>query len=134
MNESFARPAAAAATRVLVVDDNPAILGFLRVMLVRAGFDVVTAENGREALRRFAAHRPAVVVTDLHMPEENGFELIADLRRLAPDVAIVAVTGECCFHEAVSGQAAGEIGADVILGKPFTSKDLIAVLRRVLPS
>jgi DNA-binding response OmpR family regulator len=134
MNESSARPVAASATRVLIVDDNPYILGFLSVMLARAGFDVLTAENGREALRQFAAHHPAVVVTDLHMPEENGFELIADLQRLAPEVPIVAVTGEGCFDEAVSGQAAGCIGADLVLGKPFGSQELIAALRRVLAS
>lgn len=133
MNEMLARPTAASATRVLVVDDDPDILGFIRVMLRRAGFDVILAENGREALRMFAMHRPVAVVTDLHMPEEDGFELIADLHRLAPEVPIVAVTGEGRFEE-VTGQAAKHLGADEVLRKPFRSTELVAALRRVLRS
>jgi CheY-like chemotaxis protein len=71
-------------------------------------------------------------MTDLHMPEEDGFELIADLVRLAPDVPIVVVTGEGWFDEDVPGQTTGHRGADLVLSKPFGSEELIAALETVL--
>jgi len=130
MNEMLA-PHAAPATRVLVVDDDPGILGFLRLMLGRAGYDVVIAESGREAMRKFAAYHPVAVVTDLHMPEADGFDLIADIHRLAPSVPIVVVTGEGRLGEPM-GYDVTSLGACEVLRKPFRSKELIAVLQRVL--
>ena len=69
------------APHVLVVDDDPAVRAVVSQTLERAGWSIAEAENGRIALQRVAARRPDVIVLDLVMPELNGFEFLAALRR-----------------------------------------------------
>jgi chemosensory pili system protein ChpA (sensor histidine kinase/response regulator) len=75
------RPAGMALGRVLLVDDSISVRKFVGHMLERAGFRVVTANDGAEAIRRLTEATVDVVVTDLEMPKVNGYELIEDLRR-----------------------------------------------------
>ena len=82
------------ARRVLLVDDSVSVRRFVGHMLQKAGFEVVTANDGAEALERLAATTVDVVVTDLEMPRVNGYELIEDLRRRPStrDVPVVVLT------------------------------------------
>src|SRR4051812_42952164 len=80
------------AYRILVIDDKPDIAIALRMLLERAGHEVLTAENGRRGLRSFYEHRPDLVVLDVRMPELDGWETLERLRDLS-EVPVLMHTG-----------------------------------------
>ncbi len=113
--------------RLLVVDDHPDTLRLLETYLALAGFDVVSAANGAEALDK-AMNGVDAIATDLAMPEMDGFELIRRLRaaRSNPPVPIVAVTGQSFDRAAVLARS---IGCCWVLQKPCDLGLLADVLR-----
>jgi CheY-like chemotaxis protein len=119
-------------TRILVVDDNDQVRRMTRLMLALEGYEVVEAENGRDAMQLFVGHPSDVVITDLYMPEEDGLELIGQLRRVTPKVPIIAISGGGSARDGSSLRVASLLGADEVLEKPFSPDDLAAAIRRVL--
>jgi two-component system, cell cycle sensor histidine kinase and response regulator CckA len=105
--------------RILLVDDEPVVLLLMRRALVEAGYDVLSASNGIEALELAAAARPGVdaVVSDLQMPQMGGEVLAAALRQGNPTLPILFVSG---FAEA---PAPGLLRP--VLMKPFTPDELV---------
>jgi signal transduction histidine kinase len=79
--------------RVLLVDDEAGIRKVLSIYLADKGFDVATAENGEDALRVFRAHAPAIVLTDIKMPEMDGIELLQRIKAESPDTEVIMFTG-----------------------------------------
>jgi CheY-like chemotaxis protein len=120
-------------SRILVIDDEPAVRDAMRRILERAGHTVDTAANGVEGMRLFRIRRPDLVVTDLYMPEKEGIETIQDIRAEAPDVRILAVSG-ASVPDALRGPLfdAELFGADATLAKPFTAEQLRAVVEKLL--
>ena len=92
--EAIAAPAAEAKRRVLLVDDSVSVRKFVGGMLERAGFHVVTARDGAQALQQLSEQSVDVIVTDLEMPRLNGYELIRDLHRepTTCDLPVVVLT------------------------------------------
>src|SRR5260370_22280723 len=78
---------------ILVIDDNLVVRHVLARVLARAGYEVATAENGRDAMRLFDRLRPALIITDLFMPEADGLETIRGLREICRDLPIIAMSG-----------------------------------------
>jgi DNA-binding response OmpR family regulator len=78
---------------ILVVDDDPALLRLVSQILRKAGFDVLTAENGKEAMNQIESIDVDLVLTDLAMPEQDGFETIKMLRDRRPGLKIIAMSG-----------------------------------------
>jgi len=113
--------------RVLVVDDESAILHTLQILLRGEGFEVAVARTGREALERFAEFGPDVVLTDIRMPGMDGLELLAELRKQDPEVPVILMTAQASLQSAV--QAVNQ-GAFYYLQKPFSNGDLVALCRR----
>lgn len=110
---------------VLVVDDDPGIRRFITLILEEEGYQVVTAENGRDAFARIAAERPALVLLDLNMPVMTGWELHATLREHGLGIPIVYMTaGQRAREEATRHHADGA------LPKPFDLPDLLDVVAR----
>ena len=116
--------------RVLVVDDEPYILEATQETLEGHGYDVVTAQNGREALDVFRREGGTIdaVLTDLMMPELDGVAAIRALREQAPRLPILAVSGMVGERS----RAALEAGAHAFLPKPFTAVKLCAALDDLL--
>jgi two-component system, OmpR family, KDP operon response regulator KdpE len=112
-------------TRVLVVDDDPAIARALRINLVAQGYDVVVAADGAGALRAAAERAPDVVVLDLGLPDLDGAEVIAGIRGWSP-VPILVLSARTGSGEKV---AALDAGADDYVTKPFGMDELLARLR-----
>ncbi len=115
---------------VLVVDDNEDMRTVVRLSLEAEGFDVALAENGRNpaaALRQCGAR---VVVTDILMPEQDGVETIAQLRREFPDVRIIAMSGASSMTGFDYLTVPRELGAR-ILRKPFEIRELIDLVREL---
>ena len=80
--------------RVLVVDDEAANRELISEILVSEGYDVVTAQDGLDALNQLAEPLPDVIISDLRMPRMSGFEFLAVVRRKYPDVPLIAISGE----------------------------------------
>ncbi len=116
---------------VLVVDDEPEIRTLTRHVLDTAGYRVLVAVNGADALAQYEQHRSeiAVVVTDMMMPVLGGDELLRALQQLNPAVRVIAVSG-ISANEAVA-RAAGPEGT-TFLAKPFTAAALLQALHEVL--
>jgi two-component system, OmpR family, KDP operon response regulator KdpE len=113
---------------VLVVDDEPPILRFLRTSLGAAGYRVVTAENATVAIAMVAAEKPDVVILDLGLPDKSGLEVIAEIRQRSP-VPIIVLSAR---DDERSKVEALDLGADDYVSKPFGMAELIARLRAAL--
>jgi CheY-like chemotaxis protein len=122
----------AARPTVLVVEDNISLLDMLRRTLEQAGFAVVAAQHGQDALARFWEHAIDIVVTDALMPKLDGFELIRILASQAPGLPIVAMSGIVDTRD--FRDRALQAGAKVILSKPVNRAELVAVVRRLTAS
>src|SRR3954469_669401 len=113
---------------VLVVDDEPPILRFLRTSLGAAGYRVITAEDAAAALASVRTEKPDVVVLDLGLPDRSGFEVIADLRKHSP-VPIIVLSARAEERAKVE---ALDLGADDYVAKPFGIAELMARIRAAL--
>jgi len=113
---------------ILVVDDEAALVKVVRGYLEQAGYQVVSAANGREAL--FAARdlKPDLIILDLMMPEMDGFEFMRQYAREG-DAPIIALTARIDEMDKVLGL---EMGADDYVTKPFSSRELVARVRALL--
>jgi CheY-like chemotaxis protein len=118
--------------RILIVDDEPDILVILERMLRKMGHDIVLANNGKEAVRRLDEAAVDLVITDLIMPESEGIETIAAIRRKWPGVKIIAMSGGGRQSPMPYLAVAANLGADATLAKPFDRAELADALRRVL--
>ena len=114
--------------RVLVVDDEPQILRFLKPSLAAAGYEVITAADGTEALRLAATQSPNVIVLDLGLPDMDGKDVIRELRSWST-VPIVVLSARDREAEKI---AALDLGADDYINKPFGIGELTARLRTAL--
>ena len=117
-----------AATRVLVVDDDPAIRKMLVEYLTEHGYEVAQAESGETMRAELARALPAVVLLDIGLPGEDGLTLARYLRE-RHDVGIIMVTGADHVVDRVAGL---EVGADDYIAKPFDPRELRARLKSVL--
>jgi two-component system alkaline phosphatase synthesis response regulator PhoP len=113
---------------VLVVDDEPEIVRLVRDYLERAGFAVVTAGDGSEALRTAHRNRPDIVVLDLGLPGLDGLDVARELRR-GGEMPIIMLTARTEEADRVAGL---ELGADDYVSKPFSPRELVARVRAVL--
>ncbi len=111
---------------VLVVDDEPAIRNLERLILKSAGYQVLTASNGAEALELLERSHPAIVVLDMQMPVMDGRSLFKTLDRRGERPAVLVVANE-------AGRAQRELGAEGWLEKPFAPEDLIAGIESLHP-
>jgi DNA-binding response OmpR family regulator len=113
---------------VLIVDDEPAIVRVVRDYLERAGFQVISAGDGGEALRAFRQHHPDLVILDLTLPTIDGLDVARSLRRDG-DVPIIMLTARTDETDRVAGL---ELGADDYVTKPFSARAFVARVRAVL--
>lgn len=106
------------AARVLIVDDDPAMRLLCSVNLQLAGLDVLEASNGRRALARARADRPDLVVTDVAMPDLDGFQLAEALRRdrRTRRIPLIFLSGQVADQNRARAR---ELGALAYLTKPF---------------
>ncbi|HKA13451.1 MAG TPA: response regulator [Myxococcota bacterium] len=123
--------------RILVVDDEPDLLELVRVNLSQAGFEVETAETGRQALERVRRAAPDLLILDLMLPDLSGTEVCRHLRADTSlgEIPIIMLTARADEVDRVVGL---EIGADDYVTKPFSPRELTlrvrAVLRRRQPA
>jgi len=111
-------------TRVLVIDDDPVILELLRINFEIEGFEVISACDGQEGLRRAGVDHPDVILSDIMMPRLDGLQLLARLRGdpATADVPVVLLSAKAQRAEVDRGMA---LGADDYVTKPFDPLELL---------
>jgi CheY-like chemotaxis protein len=118
--------------RVLVIDDEPALRKLMRRVLETSGYTVFEADNGRTGMALVEKERPNAVVCDILMPEKEGIETIRDIRRLYPEVKILAMSGGGITHNLKFLDVAQKFGAHAALSKPFRASDLADTMNSLL--
>lgn len=119
------------AKKIMTVDDSPTIRQMLGMALKGAGYEVVEAENGKDALSKLESEPVSMLITDLNMPQMNGIDLIRSVRqspglRFLPIIMLTTETQEAKRQE---GKAAGASGWIV---KPFKPEQLLKVVQMVM--
>lgn len=114
--------------RILVVDDEPRMIGFIRMNLELEGHQVIEAHNGLEALEAVRTQLPDIVLLDIMMPELDGFETLRMLREFS-DIPVIMLTAKGDENDKVYGL---ELGADDYVTKPFGPRELSSRIKAVL--
>jgi DNA-binding response OmpR family regulator len=118
--------------RILIVDDDDSVRGALQAGLVKAGYEVLQARDGSEALRLWRARGADLVITDLHMPHKNGLEVILELLAESPRSRIIAMSDGGQTKQIELLGDAGHLGAVLTIKKPFTLAEMTAAVNRAL--
>src|ERR1700679_3887313 len=129
MNTSITEAGAQADARLLVVEDEPNILELLSASLRYAGFDVITASAGTEAVQAAQRHRPDLIVLDVMLPDMDGFDVIRRLTRGASRIQVCFLTSRDATEDKIRGLT---LGGDDYVTKPFSLEEVIARIRAVL--
>jgi two-component system, OmpR family, alkaline phosphatase synthesis response regulator PhoP len=119
--------------KILAVDDEPHIIRLVQINLERAGYEVVTASDGRAGLDKVAAERPDLIVMDVMMPHMDGFEALHHLKAdpSTRDIPVIMLTAKAMDSDVYEGWRSG---ADCYLTKPFNPRELVDFIRRILKS
>lgn len=121
------------AKKILAVDDERAIVRLVQVNLMRQGYEVVTAFDGKEALEKVASEQPDLIVLDVMMPYMDGFEVLQHLKRdpATRDIPVIMLTAKAQDADVFKGW---QSGVDCYLTKPFNPMELSAFVKRVFKS
>jgi len=119
--------------KILVVDDEPDVLHLVQYNLNAADYDVVTASDGEQALKKVRAAPPDLIILDLMLPELDGLEVCKILRRdqTTASIPIIMLTAKAAEMDRVLGL---ELGADDYVTKPFSPRELVLRVKRLLRS
>jgi two-component system, OmpR family, response regulator len=115
-------------SKILIVDDDSHILEVVRFALEKAGYETCCAKDGQEALQRFQAEHPDLIVLDILMPELDGTSVCREIRRRA-DTPIIFLTSK---NEEIDRIVGLELGADDYVVKPFSPRELVARVNAVM--
>jgi len=118
-------------TKILVIDDEPDAVELVEFNLRSAGYEVVTAADGAEALKKARAHSPDLVVLDVMLPEVDGLEVCKILRRdpATSGIPLIMLTAKAAEIDRVLGL---ELGADDYITKPFSPRELVLRIKNLL--
>ncbi len=115
---------------VMIVDDEAGVRLLVRQMLLKAGYRVIEAEDGKKAHALMKAHHADLVITDMVMPDREGVEVIQSFRKEFPGVRIIAISG--AFMGGHYLQIAKALGADAVLPKPFKEAEIVGLVQQYL--
>jgi DNA-binding response OmpR family regulator len=118
--------------KILVLDDELSILLMIKKMLEKAGHEVYIALNGKEGMLLFEKNKPDLVVSDIIMPEKEGLETIFELRRMYPDLKIIAISGGGRIGPDGYLPGAKLLGADMVFQKPLDQKEFVNAVDQLL--
>ena len=118
--------------KILIIEDEDSIRGFLKINLIRNGFEVLETDNGEEGLNILELQNPVLVILDVMLPGIDGFEVCKILREKISDIGIIMLTAKGQDMDKIIGL---EYGADDYIVKPFNPREVIlrikAILRRI---
>lgn len=117
--------------KILIVDDEPNIVISLEFLMQQSGYEVATASDGEDALQKIAAFQPDLVLLDIMLPHLNGFEVCQRIRENSQwsRIKVIMLSAKGREIDVSKGVA---LGADAYVTKPFSTKDLILQVQRLL--
>ena len=119
--------------KILVIDDEAAVRYAITRILETEGYEVTTAPDGLRGMSQFRLWNPDLVITDLIMPEQEGMQTIKQMREADTGVKILAISGGGRLVNVDFLQVARRLGADEVLAKPFDARELLSIVRQLLP-
>jgi two-component system alkaline phosphatase synthesis response regulator PhoP len=116
---------------ILIADDEPNIVISLEYLMKRAGFQVIVARDGQEAIDAIRRERPKLVLLDVMMPKKSGFDVCQELRAddALKDTLVLMLTAKGRDTDVDKGLG---VGADAYMTKPFSTKELVAKVQQML--
>jgi len=119
--------------KILAVDDEKNIVRLVQINLEKQGYEVVTASDGREALKKVEEENPDLIVLDVMMPYMDGFEVLQNLRRnpATREIPVIMLTAKAQDADIFKGWASG---VDCYLTKPFQPSELLTFIKRIFDS
>jgi len=117
--------------KIVVVEDDPDIMRILTHALTAAGYKVIPAYGGEDALRKVKLHMPGLVLTDLAMPKISGVEVIHQMKKDPQTSAIPVIAVTAHVWDGIA-QSAGQVGCDGFISKPFNTKKLLQEVEKYL--
>jgi two-component system KDP operon response regulator KdpE len=118
--------------KVLIIDDDAALLRLMSMAFKAEGYTTVAADNGRKGIRMAGAHRPDLVVTDIVMPDIEGIGAIRVIKGAARPPKVIAISGAGRGKGADYLSWARHLGADAVLAKPFRMSELLKISKSVI--
>ena len=118
--------------KVLLVDDDDSIRKTLRKALEFGGYDVVTAENGIDAIEVLEGDPVDLIITDIFMPDMDGIQFALKLRKLSAGIPFIAMSGGGVYENMSMLEIAGNLGAAATLEKPFDLREFLDLVKEVL--
>lgn len=118
--------------KIVVLEDDPDIMRILVATLKAAGYFVIAAYGGEDAIKKVKAQKPHLVLTDLSMPKMSGVEVI-DILKSDPETAGIPVVAVTAYVWDGLAQSAGQVGCDGFIAKPFSTKHLLREIVKYLP-
>lgn len=115
--------------RVLVVDDEPSVVNFLSILLQREGYEVITAESGEKALKKFKDKPADVVLVDLKMPEMDGLQVLSRIKDMDNETPVIIMTAYASIESAIEAMRKGAF--DYVM-KPFKVDEIALVIKRAV--
>lgn len=120
--------------KILIIDDEPNILLMMKKMLERAGYEVDLASNGKQGLDIFKRDSADLVITDIIMPEKEGLEIILEMKKINPELKIIAISGGGRLSSEGYLDVALYFGASKVFQKPFMQNELIEAVNELIGS
>mgnify|MGYP006280527557 CR=1 FL=1 len=118
--------------KILIIDDEPHILMMLKKMMEKAGYDIDLASNGDEGMKLFQKSPSDLVITDIIMPEKEGLETIREMKRIQPELKIIAMSGGGKISAENYLETASIFGANRVIQKPFTQKEMVTAVNELM--
>jgi DNA-binding response OmpR family regulator len=115
--------------KILIVDDEPNILLSLEFLFKKEGYKVFIARDGEEAMDIIEASDPELVILDIMMPKVDGYEVCRYLKKNHKDVKVIFLTAKSKHQDIQKGM---DLGADLYLTKPFSTKDLVSKVKTLM--
>ena len=119
-------------TRLLIIDDDEEIRIMLNDFFTLAGYEVDLAADGYEGVNTFKENPADLVITDIIMPNKDGFETIIELKRDYPEIKIIAISGGGRIDTELYLKLAKKLGAEAAFAKPFSPRKLVKEVKKLL--
>jgi CheY-like chemotaxis protein len=116
------------AKRILVIEDDPVLRDLLGDWLIAAGYRVAMATEGGAGIADARAHRPALIVTDMHMPGTGGAAVISEISRIYPDLPVIAISAHFRSGLGLTPDQAMQHGAARAIAKPFRRNEIMGAV------
>ena len=115
--------------KVLIVDDEETMSGYIKTYLVKRGYEVVAAFTGKDALDACPKENPDVILLDLGLPDMDGREVLKKMKATSPQYKIIVISA---YKDEGTRNEIMQLGADHFLGKPFAPPDLYELIKKIL--